>query len=79
MSTVASTTIGLILQLVSTGISEVPALISAIKGLVQANPSMTAEQIVALCQTICQDVMTTTQATDAKLDAVDTAQPASYG
>ena len=67
--------LGLLIQLAIAGITEVPAIVAAIQALMTAHPEMTAAQIGALCQGIALDVATTTAATDAKLDAVDTTKP----
>ncbi len=63
----------LIVQLISLGVSQAPALITAIGALRKEYPALTAEQIGQICQAVAVDVETTTRATDAKLDAVNTA------
>ena len=59
----------IIAQFALSAIPEIPALIVAIEGLFKGHPGLTEAQIVALCQAIAADVNTTTNATDAALDA----------
>ena len=61
--------VNIIAQLALVAIPEIPALITAIKGLVAGHPGLTEAQILALLQAILMDVNATTNATDAALDA----------
>ena len=70
-----TTLAALLIQLVMAGITQVAPLVTALKGLVTSHPTMTPEQKAALLTLIDQDVKTTTTATDAALNAVDTTKP----
>ena len=69
------TLLTLLLQFVAAGFTQAGPIIVAIKGLIQSHPTMTPEQKAALLAIIDQDVVATTNKTDADLDAIDVTKP----